>query len=188
MLMKALITRLNDGTNTLSNKAPSSYRQASSPVYDKFPNVPDLMLRLLTQDNAPKSEGLQQRIAVADALVLRAQRVFPALEIIEQSGIPKVYYSEILQASWSHLEGSVWAIRDKAAKALSYLPNGEAIRTETRRCLQLPWSNQNSLHGRLLYVRYLIARLKSDSEGTSTYTFLKSNANMSFASRSIYCF
>ncbi|KAL8920823.1 MAG: hypothetical protein Q9172_004329 [Xanthocarpia lactea] len=164
LAVDALITRLNDGTNTHSNKAPSSYRHATSPVYDKFPNVPDLMLRLLTQDDALNSERLQQRITVADALVLRAQRVFPALEIIEQSGIPKMYYSEILQASWSHLEGSVWAIRDKAAKALSYLPNGEAIQTETRRCLQLPPSNQNSLHGRLLYVRYLVARLKSDSE------------------------
>ncbi|KAL8776544.1 MAG: hypothetical protein Q9213_008227 [Squamulea squamosa] len=168
MLMKALITRLNDGTNMLSNRASSSHRHVSALVYDKYPNVPDLLLRLLTYEDALNNQRLEQGVIVADTLVLRAQRVFPALEIIEQSGIPKKYHSEIRQASWSHLEGPVWAIRDKAAKSLSYLPKGEAITVEVKRCLQSPWSTQNALHGRLLYVRYLVARLKSNSEALHT--------------------
>ncbi|KAL8775229.1 MAG: hypothetical protein Q9209_000235 [Squamulea sp. 1 TL-2023] len=168
MLMKALITRLNDGTNTLSSKTSSSHRHVSTLVYDKYPNVPDLLLRLLTYKDALNNQTLEQEVTVADTLVIRAQRVFPALEIIEQSGIPKRYHLEIRQASWSHLEGPVWAIRDKAAKSLSYLPQGEAITVEVKRCLQSPWSTQNALHGRLLYVQYLVARLKSDSEGLHT--------------------
>ncbi|KAI4089386.1 MAG: hypothetical protein LQ339_008555 [Xanthoria mediterranea] len=165
MFMKALITRMNDGTNTLSSKAPSSHRRVSSLVYEKYPNVPDLLLRLLTHEDVIDSERLHKGVAVPDTLLTQAQHVFPALEIIEQSGIPTKYYTEIWQASWNHLEGPVWALRDKAAKALSYLPNSNAIETEVRRSLQSSWSRQNSLHGRLLYLRYLIIRLRSDSQG-----------------------
>lgn len=185
--MKALITRMNDGTNTLSCKAPSSHKHVSSLVYDKYPNVPDLLLRLLTHKDVIDSERLQEGVAVPDTLLSQAQHVFPALEIIEQSGIPRKYCTEIRQASWNHLEGPVWAIRDKAAKALSYLPDSNAIETEVRRCLQSPWSRQNSLHGRLLYLRYLIIRLQSDSEGMSIYLPLASKADTLFPSRFTCC-
>ncbi|KAL8645259.1 MAG: hypothetical protein Q9226_007379 [Calogaya cf. arnoldii] len=130
MLMKALITRMNDGTNTLSSKAPSSHRHVSSLVYDKYPNVPDLLLRLLTHKDVIDSERLHKGVAVPDTLISQAQHVFPALEIIEQSGIPRKFGIEIRQASWNHLEGPVWAIRDKAAKALSYLPHSNAIEND----------------------------------------------------------
>ncbi|KAL8732092.1 MAG: hypothetical protein Q9166_003046 [cf. Caloplaca sp. 2 TL-2023] len=164
MLLKALITRLNDGTNTLSSKAPSSHRRLSSLVYDKYKNIPDLLLRLLALEDMTECEKTLRQENVTDTLVLRAQRVFPALEIIEQSGIPRKYQTEIRQAVWSHLEGSVWPIRDKAAKALSYFPYSEDIPFEIRRCLQDPWSTQNALHGRLLYLRHLVSRLNSDAE------------------------
>lgn len=185
--MKALITRMNDGTNTLSSKAPSSHRRVSSQVYEKYPNVPDLLLRLLTHEDVIDSERLHKEVAVPDTLLSQAQHVFPALEIIEQSGIPTRYYTEIWQASWNHLEGPVWAIRDKAAKALSYLPNSNAVETEIRRCLQSPWSRQNSLHGRLLYLRYLNIRLRADSQGRSIHITLATKTDTSCPSRFICC-
>lgn len=185
--MKALITRMNDGTNTLSSKAPSSHRRVSSLVYEKYPNVPDLLLRLLTHEDVIDSERLHKGVAVPDTLLTQAQHVFPALEIIEQSGIPTKYYTEIWQASWNHLEGPVWALRDKAAKALSYLPNSNAIETEVRRSLQSSWSRQNSLHGRLLYLRYLIIRLRSDSQGMSIQIPLAMKTDTSCPSRFTCC-
>ena len=185
--MKALITRMNDGTITLSSKASSASRNSSSLVYDKFPNVPDLLLRLLTHKIAIGSESLHQGLATPDTLLTQAQHVFPALEIIEQSGIPRKYHTEIRQASWSHLEGPVWAIRDKAAKALSYLPKNNAIDTEIKRCLRSPWSTQISLHGRLLYLKYLIIRLQSDLEGRGTNLTPRSKADLSFPSRIAHC-
>ncbi|KAL8894426.1 MAG: hypothetical protein Q9192_004333, partial [Flavoplaca navasiana] len=175
MLMKALITRMNDGTNTHSSKAPSSSRHTSSPIYHKFPNVPELILRLLTHKDAVDSEGLHQGVTLPEKLVSQAQHVFPALEIIEQSGIPKQYYAEIRKASWDHLEGPVWAIRDKAAKALSYLPKSDAIESEVKRCLQSSCSSQNSLHGRLLYLRYLTTRFGFDSEADMFEAISKDN-------------
>lgn len=185
--MKALITRMNDGTNMLSSKAPSSQKHVSSLVYEKCPNVPDILLQLLTHKDGIDGERLHKGVVMPDTLLSQAQHVFPALEIIEQSGIPRKYCTEIRQASWNHLEGPVWAIRDKAAKALSYLPNSNAIETEVRRCLQSPWSRQNSLHGRLLYLRYLIFHLRSDSEGKGIEIPLALKADTSFRSRFTCC-
>ncbi|KAL8686368.1 MAG: hypothetical protein Q9218_007155 [Villophora microphyllina] len=160
MLMKALITRLNDGTNTNSTKVSSSHRRLSTLVYDKHQNLPDLVLRLLA---TPDTQSLESAAKLSDTLVMRAQRVFPALEMIEQSGIPKQHRVEIRQAAWSHLEGPAWPLRDKAAKALSYIPAHDEIYLEMESCLQKPRSTQNALHGRLLYLRYLFARLRWDA-------------------------
>ncbi|KAL8685875.1 MAG: hypothetical protein Q9224_005633, partial [Gallowayella concinna] len=168
MLLRALITRLNDGTNSLSSKAPSSHTRISSLVYDKYQNMPDLLLRLLAHQDATDGEDFQRRAHVAGTFVLQAQRVFPALEMVEQSGIPEKHHQEIRQAVWSHVEGPVWPIRDKAARALSNLPNGEAIDIEVRRCLLVPWSTQNALHGRLLYLRYLVSSPKSNPKSLHT--------------------
>ncbi|KAL8806723.1 MAG: hypothetical protein Q9182_001120 [Xanthomendoza sp. 2 TL-2023] len=161
MLLKALITRLNDGTNTLSSKAPSSHTRISSVVYVKYQRLPGLLLRLLARQDAIDGENIQRKADGAHTFVLQAQRVFPALEMLEQSGLPEKHQQEIRQAVWSHVEGPVWPIRDKAARALSYLPSNEAIEDEVRRCLLVPWSTQNALHGRLLYLQYLVSSSKS---------------------------
>ncbi|KAI4113654.1 MAG: hypothetical protein LQ345_005409, partial [Seirophora villosa] len=138
MLLKALITRMNDGTNTASSKVSSSHRRLSTLVYDKFQNVPDLLLRLLNHDDNLNQESplAQSRAALPHDSVLQAQQVFSALEIIEHSGIPKRHESEIWRAVWSQVEGPVWAIREKAAKALSHLPVSNDIEQEVQRCLQ----------------------------------------------------
>ncbi|KAL9581913.1 MAG: hypothetical protein Q9212_003607 [Teloschistes hypoglaucus] len=160
MFMKALITRLNDGTNTNSTKASSSHRRLSTLVYDKHPNLPNLILQLLTVDDKIETQSLPAAaVQISETLILRAQRVFPALEMIEQSGIPERHRGQIRQVVWSHLEGMAWLIRDKAAKALSYLPAHDEIEGEMESCLQIPWFTQNALHGRLVYLRHLFARL-----------------------------
>ncbi|KAL8811725.1 MAG: hypothetical protein Q9200_001557, partial [Gallowayella weberi] len=185
MLLKALITRINDGTNTLSSKAPSSRTRISSAVYVKYQSLPGLLLRLLAHQDAIEGGRFQRKADDADTFVLQAQRVFPALEMVEQSGIPEKHHQEIRQAVWSHVEGPVWPIRDKAARALSYLPSNEAIETEVRRCLLVPWSAQNALHGRLLYLRYLVSSSKStlDSLHTVLEEVLKNTCSLIIQNR-----
>lgn len=107
----------------------------------------------------------QAETKLAETLALQAQRVFPALEIIEQSGIPKRHQNEIRQAVWRHLEGPVWPIREKAAKALSHLPLGDNIEREMKECLARPWTTQNALHGRHLYLKLLLARIEPGDKG-----------------------
>ncbi|KAL8899451.1 MAG: hypothetical protein Q9207_006199 [Kuettlingeria erythrocarpa] len=164
MLLKALITRLNDGTNTASCRISNAHRRLSSLVYDKYQNLPDLLLRLLQYQDTVNLQIPQPETKLAETLVLQAQRVFPALEIIEQSGVPTRHQSEILQAVWRHLEGPVWPIREKAAKALGYLPVGDNIEREMKQCLQRPWTTHNALHGRHLYMKYLHARMEPGAE------------------------
>lgn len=173
MLLKALISRLNDGTNTRSSELSSSTRRLSSFVYDKYQNLPDLVLRLLTTGGIDERSDHLPGTAVPDAEVLRAQHVFPALEIIERSGVPKQHDSEIWQAIWTHLEGPIWSIREKAAKALSYLPVGQKIQHEMERCLQSSWPSQNALHGRQLYLRFLFARIEKDTPEPIQQVFLQ---------------
>lgn len=163
MLLKALITRMNDGTNTASSKVSSSHRRLSTLVYEKYQNLPDLLLRLLNSKDTIDEETLRTQSQANSPIdtVLQAQYVFPALEIIEQSGIPEKHQSEIRRAVWTHLEGPVWPIREKAAKALSYLPVSDQIEEEMRQYLQPPWFTQNALHGRHLYLRFMFAQVSS---------------------------
>ena len=165
MLLKALITRLNDGTNTSSSRVSSSHRRLSSLVYDKYQNLPDLLIRMLRAERLMNTDYIYSKSTQPDSLVLQAQRVFPALEIIEQSGIPKWHRAKIQDAVWNHLEGSVWPIREKAAKTLSYLPVSEHVEDEMLGCLQRPSSTQNALHGRHLYLRSLFARVQPNTDG-----------------------
>lgn len=167
MLLKALITRLNDGTNTASSRVSSAHKRLSSLVYEKYQNLPDLLLRLLKYQDTVNLRIPQPEAKLAETLVLQAQRVFPALEIIEQSGVPTGHQSEILQAVWRHLQGPVWPIREKAAKALSYLPVGDNIEREVKQCLKRPWTTQNALHGRHLYLKYLLARMEPGANGNN---------------------
>ena len=167
MLIKALISRLNDGTNTSSSAVSSSHRRLSTLVYDKYPNLPSLILRLLKQGDTIGIEAGLAAATMLDQDTLRAQRVFPALEMIEQSGVPKQHQLEIRRALQSHLEGPIWAIRDKSAKALSYLPATKAVLLEVQHQLQADSGKQNVLHGRLLYARYLVMRVRHEPQGTS---------------------
>lgn len=156
---------MNDGTSTYSSRVPSSHRRLSAFVYDKYQVLPDLVLRLLTSRATDEDGKHLLQAEVQETNVLRAQRVFPALEIIEQSGIPKQNSSETWQAAWTHLEGPVWPLREKAAKALSFLPASEDIAAEIEQCVRRPWPSQNSLHGRHLYLRFLLARMGRDANG-----------------------
>ena len=155
MLFKALLRRLNGGTDTASTIVPSSHRQASKIVFAKYPNVPDLVLRLLYDGGQPSLGG-----AARGTLNANAQSVFAALEVIERSGIPLTHEAEILDALKYYMAASDWAIRDKAAKTLSMVIHDQDLEVEINRLLSLDWMSQNVLHGRLLCVRYLICRVK----------------------------
>ena len=152
MLFKALLKRLNGGTDTSSTKASSSHRQFSQSTYQKYPNLPNLLLRLLgpTTTNQTSDTDLHPRI--------QAHRVFPALEVIERSGIPTQHQGPFLGALRYYNESPDWSIREKAAKALSLIVGEGSIVTEVRSLLAPNWKSQNELHGRLLCLRFLLAR------------------------------
>ena len=151
MLFKALLNRLNGGTDTSSTKASSSHRRFSHLTYEKYPNLPNLILRLLrripTQMLVTGREFHPTR---------QAHRVFPALEVIERFGIPYQHQGQFLDALRYYNESPDWSIREKAAKALSLIVDEKSIVEEVTSLLAPDWKTQNALHGRLLRLRFLL--------------------------------
>ena len=160
MLLNSLLRRLNGGTDTNSTKASSANRRLSPLAYERYPNLPGLVASLLLPCGDSFSGPRWQRTSVSDTAT--AQRVFSALEIIERFGIPKDHYARIRELIDCHMRDPLWPIRDKAAKSFAYAIHEKEIAIEAGQLLQsilLSEGLQNALHGRLLCVRYLLARL-----------------------------
>lgn len=153
MLFKALLKRLNGGTDTSSTKASSSHRRFSQLTYEKYPNLPDLLLRLLRR--TPTQDPITEEKLHSD---LQAHRVFSALEVIERSGVPSQQQGSFVDALRYYNESADWSIREKAAKALSLIVDEESIVEEVMSLLAHNWKSLNALHGRLLRLRLLLAR------------------------------
>ena len=157
MLFKALVRRLNGGTDTASTKAKSSYRHSSYLTYQRYPNVPSLLSKLLC-DELPLTTGSINVTQRDDYSVMRAHKVFPAMELLETLGLPNECGGMILEAIWQYMESFDWFIREKAAKALSHLLDGKNIINDARKLLSPDWPSQNALHGRMLCLQHLVSR------------------------------
>ena len=160
MLLNSLLRRLNGGTDTNSSKASSAGRRLSPLTYERYPNIAVLVTRLLSP--CDHSFNGVERQATSGSGILTAQTVFPALEIIERFGIPKERRAEIRDLIEYHMRGPVWPIREKAAKAFAYAIHDKEVAVEAEELLKAVTASkctQNALHGRLLCVRYLFARL-----------------------------
>lgn len=76
--------------------------------------------------------------------------------------MPKALHDRIRELLDHHMGGPSWSIREKAARALAYALHKRDIIGEAEALLdsieEYP-GPQNSLHGRLLCVRYLLTRL-----------------------------
>ena len=166
MLFKALLRRLNGGTDTASTKASSSYRSSSQLVYQRFPNLQALLLRLLDNGLNSRSEIFEaENHNDLDVKSTNAQSVFAAFEIIERSGIPPAYEADVRNALWRYAGSPSWSIREKAAKASSLVVDDRDIEKEVTALLVPHFRSQNILHGRLLCLRSLIGRTETPQIG-----------------------
>lgn len=163
MLFKAIINRLNGGTDTASTKVSSSYRHFSRLVYEKYPNLPNIISRLFSGTNIMRNDGMHQSHEGLPSQQI--QRVFLALEIIGRSGLPPGYQTEIKKAIQEKMECPIWAIRDKAATIFSLLIDEKALFIELNSLLDSEWKSHNALHGRLLCARFLISHKGKKCKG-----------------------
>lgn len=154
MFFKALLRRLNGGTDTASTKVSSSYRRSSNTAYETCPNLPGLLLKLLGSSEIPYTTSSQR---ILDE-TFTTQSVFAALEVIERSGIPHAYEAEIFNTLWRYAECPDWSLREKAAKTLSFVVGDHDIESQIKRLLSPDWASQNALHGRLLCLRFIVGR------------------------------
>ena len=160
MLLNSLLRRINGGTDTKSTKPSSSRRPFSLLPYEKYPNLSELTLGLLSpclpRDNSevPPAQ-LSSKLATA-----AAHKVFPGLEIVERFGLPQHRRLEIGELLRYHMADPVWPVREKAAKTLAEVLPETAIATEIQQMLEDTMTSQNRLHGKLLYVRFMLARVE----------------------------
>lgn len=147
MLFRALLSRINGGTDTASTKASSLHRRLSSNAYQRFSILPKLLCSLLRSSTGSVTH-----------------HVFPALEIIERFGLPEQSRAEILHILKLHLIGPRWALRDKVAKALaSALP----VAASLQELSDFGRHGFNGVHGILLLARWTLRSGQLRSDGTS---------------------
>ena len=163
MLFKAIITRINGGTDTASTKVSSSRRRFSRLAYEQYPNLANIIYRLITRVNPINEKDIQLTKEVPHPQ--QAQRVFLALEIVGSSGLPPDYRIEVQNTIREEMEGPNWAIRDKAARTLSLLIDEKDFTIELKNLLDSNWKTHNVLHGRLLCAQHLVSQKRQGSKG-----------------------
>ena len=173
MLINSLIRRLNGGSDVNSPRLPNTHGPLSVGAYERFPNLPSLLMRLLRVDDLDGRRNTQpalQQISVS--LSTTARRVFPALEIIARSGLPGVDRMSIVDLIHHHMQSPGWSIREKAANTLALVIREQDIALEIDRLLRPNSHSQNALHGRLLCVRRLVSRLGATGDSASSLRLL----------------
>lgn len=157
MLMSVLINRLNSGTDINSTTTPSSHR-SNHFVYQQFPALPDIILRLL------RSRKSTYAPIIGDGE--RVEQIFPAFEILERYGLPRGQQERISGTLKNHMKSRFWPMREKAAKTYSaIIPEQDAI-TAFGDLLTASCDTQNALHGKLLAARWLLRRHRTFMSNT----------------------
>lgn len=167
MLLRALLVRMHGGTDASSSRISSTYRRFSRLVYEKYTNLPNLVLDLLSSGLKKTSSISDSRQPQYSAHSSEAQKVLPAMAIIERSGLPSKLRSEIKNALSEHRQSPLWMIREKAAKTIAAVVEDGSLIGEIQNLLEVDRTRQNALHGSLLCARFMIIQLGLVSIGSS---------------------
>lgn len=149
MLLRALVNRLNFGTDTYSTTLPSSHRRSLSYVYQCFPSLATIILQML-------GEGKGTSLSPSVLTRQRIEKVFPALEILERYGIPPSHAKQIRGLLEEYMACPSWPLREKASKALTSSVDEDEILSTLQTFLTLDHGSQNALHGKLLVLKWLL--------------------------------
>ena len=156
MLLNALLSRLSGGNNSHLASRNSGRSHLSKHVYDKNPNLPDLILRLLGQNVVHPIPNGNPNTPLS-ATLRSFQVLFPAMEIIKQFGIPPDHEAVVVKILKKQLSSPIWALREKTAEVLSLLTDEQAVIRDIQNTSPHGW-RQNELHGQLLCLKSMVLR------------------------------
>lgn len=156
MLFKALADRLF-GTNESRNKDTKENSKTTKFLYNKHPNLPELLKNLLRQPTVLSSptEPDDQGVSTVPGLG-PPEAVFPAMDIIRRAGLPRANDAELRESILFYMGSEIWHVRDMAARTFCSLVKRERFVEEVSYLINLPWVSNNALHGQLLCARYLL--------------------------------
>lgn len=157
ILIRSLIDNLI-GTNDSKAVIESGWDGKANRIsYQKYETLPHVLLNLL------KSGHEMMTSAASESM--RAESVFPALEIIRRSGPPDALRGEIQTHIALYLASPVWHVREMAARTLcscllheGWLENIRARLAEAMDSTTKP-STLNHIHGVLLTLKFVLERL-----------------------------
>lgn len=156
LLVKALIDCML-GTSESKATAEAGWDGRSIRIsYDRYPTLPDLLLRLLGTDINYSVE---------------AKEVFPALEFLRRVGPPEdhtMLREQFFAGVVIHLDSETWDVRDLAARtACTFLLN-DNWKVVIDDLLQFFRTGTNGLHGVILLIKYLLRRRRDLAIPTKT--------------------
>lgn len=121
-------------------------------AWHKYKDLPAVIVNLL--------ELGQLSTTVSQGVVVTAESVFPALDIIRRAGPPEEFKDTLFGLVASYLNSRFWHVREIAARTLcSFLLKPDWIQP-VRDLLSESHSSANKLHGTLLTFKFLLERLR----------------------------
>ncbi|KAF2150511.1 hypothetical protein K461DRAFT_258930 [Myriangium duriaei CBS 260.36] len=147
MLFRSLIDRLL-GTN--DSYEDDITRSRAKDLLIKFPELLDLVMSLLSVAPTLSIESFPS-----------VEKVFPALQILQRVSPPAENRDTVCAAVAALTSSPHWHVRDKAARAYARLHQESDFANEWQQCLSCETSSENSRHGQMLCLRYLLRQQRS---------------------------
>jgi len=122
-------------------------------AWHKYKDLPAVIVNLLEL-------GQPSTTSSSQGVVVTAESVFPALDIIRRAGPPEEFKDTLFDLVASYLNSRFWHVREIAARTLcSFLLKPDWIQP-VRDLLSESHSSANKLHGSLLTFKFLLERLR----------------------------
>lgn len=119
--------------------------------YDKYPALPELLLKLLNTEISNSNE-------VNAPVIGAVESVFPALDIIRRAGPPDSNRAAIFDQVCKHLGSKVWHVREIAARTVCTLLMQDGWSAEIRKLIDSCDESTNKAHGTLIAIRFFLER------------------------------
>jgi hypothetical protein len=151
LLLRSLIDSL---FGTSENKAVTEAGwdgRSTKLSYDKYPALPELLLKLLDTDISKYSDLTTPKISSVESM-------FPALDIVRRAGPPSIHRNDIYKCVSVHLGSNVWHVREIAARTICTLLLDTAWLPAVVELIETSNSSTNRLHGILMALKFILER------------------------------
>ena len=151
ILLKSLIDCLF-GSSEIKDAIETGWDGKSIKLaYEKYPTLPDLLLRLINSDMSTTKVGDRLQISSVES-------VFPALDIIRRAGPPEIVRDIMYQQACARLGSKVWHVREIAARTVCTLLLREDWLDLVCRLLEHKAASINYHHGVLMAINFFLER------------------------------
>jgi hypothetical protein len=157
MLLKALLTRLNNGGGVKYLHSAEGHRRTAKSTYIKYPQLAIILEKLLASSCIE-----DQQANLLDQMSRQVQAAFPAMEIIDRIGVRPEREPVIEAWLLEQLGNPAWTLRQKSARTLNSFINRSVLIKHFNYKLCTAPLEQNYLHGLLLCLKSIPIRGKKD--------------------------